>query len=276
VGALITIACVQCDFPKDEITHNPRLRFEVLDVGQGLAQMVVCNDTAIVIDCGPPEASGVIAEVYRDLGSPYVSAVIISHGHADHYGGLAGIDSGFSWSGRLLADPYTDSAILAGCLASWRDPVELKRIAANDSVTLAAGIGLRCLWPPRGLGDSIRASDELKNRYSLVFRIKHGRTLAVITSDIDSVAENTLTQGEYGSADDVIFVVPHHGSRTALSPVFYGYLRPDKAIVSCARENAYGHPSTDVLFWFAQMGVSCYVTYTNGNVAFVSNGYYWE
>jgi competence protein ComEC len=274
--ATLALACFRCGSLNDEHAFDASLQFEVLDVGQGLAQMVVRNDTAIFIDCGPSEASSVVKDVYRDLGSPYVAAIIISHGHADHYGGLQAIDNEFSWSGRLMAGPYTDSTILAGSLTSWRGPLEFKRVAANDSITLAANTSLLCLWPPDGLGDSIRTSDDLKNRYSLVFRIGYGRTSVMITSDIDSVAESALSGGKYGICDGALFVVPHHGSSTALSPVFYGYLRPEKAIISCARENDYGHPSPDVLLWFAQMGTSLFLTYMAGNVAFVSNGYYWQ
>jgi competence protein ComEC len=276
VVAILALACFRCDVLNNEHTLDRSLQFEVLDVGQGLAQMVVHNDTAILIDCGPSEASSVVKNVYRDLGSPYVAAIIISHGHTDHYGGLQAIDSEFSWSGRLMAGPYTDSALLAGSLTSWRGPLEFQQVAANDSIALAANTTLLCLWPPNGLGDSIRTSDDLKNRYSLVFQIGYGRTSVLITSDIDSVAENALSRGKYGMCNDALFVVPHHGSQTGLSPLFYGYLRPEKAVISCARENDYGHPSPDVLLWFAQMGTSLFLTYTAGNVAFVSNGYYWQ
>jgi competence protein ComEC len=276
LAVIMALAGLRCDFWNAETALDPPLQFEVLDVGQGLAQMVVRNDTAIIIDCGPPEASGAVKDAYRDLGRPYVAAIIISHGHADHYGGLQAIDGGFSWSGSLLADPYTDSAVLKGSLTSWRGPIEFNRVSANDSIALAANTFLLCLWPPPGLGDSIRDSDDLKNRYSLVFRIEYGRTSVIITSDIDSVAAGMLARGKNETCDDAILVVPHHGSQTALSPLYYGYIRPEIAIISCARENDYGHPSPDVLLWFAQMGTPLFLTYANGHVAFVSNGYYWQ
>jgi competence protein ComEC len=276
IVAIIALAWFSCDFKTSEPSFDAPLQFEVLDVGQGLAQMVVRNDTAIFIDCGSSEASSIIKEAYRDLGSPYISAIIISHEHSDHYGGLEAIDNEFSWSGCLMANPYTDSAVLSNSLSSWRGPLEFKRVAANDSMALAANTFLCCLWPPPGLGDSIRTSDDLRNRYSFVFGIRHGRTSVVITSDIDTVAEGALSQVKNGTFDDAILVVPHHGSQTGLSPLFYGYLHPEKAVISCARENDYGHPSPDVLLWFAQMGTHLFLTYTNGHIAFVSNGYYWQ
>lgn len=62
-----------------------------LDVGQGACQVIYLGDaTAIVIDCGP--SYQVLGDLLRrKLGIKRIEALILSHNHSDHTGGLPGL-----------------------------------------------------------------------------------------------------------------------------------------------------------------------------------------
>jgi competence protein ComEC len=267
---------LRCDFHGEETGTDGSLWFHVPDVGQGLAQMVTFRDTAIFFDVGPEEAGSSMQKAYRDLGKPYIGVIVISHDHLDHWGGLKAIDTAFNWSGKILVAPYEDTVTLKNALLGWTGPLTFGSITAGDSITLFENIPIRCIWPPQGLGDSVEATDDMKNRYSLVFKITRGETSALITSDIDSCSAQALSMTIGNELRSAIMVAPHHGSGAALSPLFYGYVRPQEAIISCAEYNSYGHPSKAVLIWFAQMGVQVSTTWAHATVSFGSNGYYWK
>ena len=44
-----------------------------------------------------------------------------------------------------------------------------------------------------------------------------------------------------------ILKVGHHGSKTSTSDTFVKYLSPKEAIISCGKNNKYGHPHESVL-----------------------------
>lgn len=62
-----------------------------LDVGQGACQVINLGDgSAIVIDCGPSyQVLGDLLE--RRLGIKRIEALVLSHNHSDHTGGLPGL-----------------------------------------------------------------------------------------------------------------------------------------------------------------------------------------
>ncbi|MBN1131368.1 MAG: hypothetical protein JXA71_20445 [Chitinispirillaceae bacterium] len=267
---------IKCGVPDAMQETGGTLLFDVIDVGQGLSQVAVWRDTALFFDFGPREAAASLQEEYACLGRPFIAAIAISHDHADHFGGLSTIDTSFNWSGRVMVTPYGDTALMRQSLTAWSGPLTFTRIAEGDSITLLSGITVRCLWPPSGVDSAVAATEEAKNRYSAVFKINHHEVAVLITADIDSVACRELSTRQKTAIFSPLLVVPHHGSASSLCPLFLGYVRPVMAIISCAENNPYGHPSEAVMLWLAQMGTQTAVTYRRGTISLRSNGYYWQ
>lgn len=271
-GALI----VFCGLEPADTRRPADFHFTVIDVGEGLAQMASSGETAVAFDVGPSGSFDRWKMAYDRAGRPYLDAISISHAHADHSGALSMLDSGVNWSGLLIVGPSGDTAFYRRAVSAvWRDRIRFRKIAAGDTAALLAGAVIRCLWP--SAGDTGSAADSLLvNRLSLVYRITCGRTAALITSDIDSSAEQTIAMLWQDSLSAQLLVVPHHGSAGSMNPIFYGYVAPSLAVFSCGKNNPYGHPSTDVLVWLSQMGASVMLTSTGSTCAFSSNGYYWQ
>jgi beta-lactamase superfamily II metal-dependent hydrolase len=250
--------------------------FAVFDVGEGLAQAVVSGNRAVLFDMGLPEEYPKWKEQFEGLGSPFVEAIVISHDHLDHWGGLQMLDTGLAWTGIVIVTPYEDTAFMRNSVPQWRDWIRFRTIARGDTLALLDGVALRCLWPPDTAGDSLFVNDSLKNRHSMVFLVKNGLTGALITSDIDTCAEQELSLLENSGLAAAIMVVPHHGSAGSLDPVFYGYVKPFSAFISCGSNNQYGHPSNQVLLWLSQTGIAAYQTSLEGEIIAQSNGYFYD
>ncbi len=66
-------------------------------------------------------------------------------------------------------------------------------------------------------------------------------------------------QGQGGSKVDILKVA-HHGSGYSTSSEFLAAANPTAAIISCGRNNSYGHPHTDTLQRLEDAGVPWYLT----------------
>ncbi|MBD3392836.1 MAG: hypothetical protein GF418_12085, partial [Chitinivibrionales bacterium] len=249
-------------------------RFAVLDVGQGLAQAGVRKGNAVVWDTGDSSAVRAWGDGMDRLGPPFVKAIVVSHGDMDHKGGLGRLPAGSAFSGEIVVSPYEDTASLRAFAANWTDAIRFRTVSRGDTLGYLDSVGIECIWPPDSQelgGEFLDHAD--RNRLSLCFIVSFGETRVLLTGDIDSVATKQLS-ARYGArlrADAV--VVPHHGSRGSLDPVFYGYVNPDAAMISCGIDNTYGHPAEEVIRLLAiQMSVVVYDTRFDGHVFGTSNG----
>jgi competence protein ComEC len=240
--------------------------FAVADVGQGLSQIGVQNDTAIVWDLGTLEMFNNFKELYRKLGSPYIKYIVISHSDLDHCGGLGGIDSLIRWSGIIIVRPGEDTSFLRK-LCHTPAAISFNKLSAGEQLQLFSNVQIECLWPE----NTVDSND--RNSSSFVFSLKHGRNSCLITSDIDSVAQRKIILGNRSLKTDIL-IVPHHGSSN-FSKLFFQYAFPEYAVVSCARNNAFGHPSQETLKTLMSLDAKIECTFTSGHLFFRSNYFYW-
>jgi competence protein ComEC len=268
---------IACDFaPLSRVSPQTPVQFGVFNVGEGLAQIVKADTNAIIFDMGPPEGYADWHKKFIELGKTRVSAIVLSHDHKDHWGGLQLLDTTVLWDGCIVTSPYVDTASLRDSFPLWKDRIRFRTIAAGDTLALpGGGAGARCIWPPAEGVSISTTTDDFKNRTSLVFLVIAGGTTALITSDIDSFATRQICLNESTALKADILVVPHHGSGGSLDPVFYGYVRPAVAILSYGIDNSYGHPSPSVLLWLSQTGTVVRATAIDGDCFFESNRYYW-
>jgi competence protein ComEC len=272
---LLAALLLSCSGLEQRDTLQHAVTFSVLNVGQGLSQMCSIDDRAVLFDLGDSVTDLPWQIGYQRLGSPRIEAIVISHGDRDHRGGLRFLSDSARFSGLLITNPYEDTALLKAAPVSWTSRFFCRRVSRGDTLRLLDDVTIVCLWPPATVEQA--AYEKNKNRYSLCFRIVHGNTSALISSDIDSLAMDTLADSSgYGLHSEII-VVPHHGSRGSLNARFYGYVHPEYAVISCGLHNPYNHPSDTVVKFLAlQSMVELFDTRFDGTVAGRSTGEYWE
>ena len=266
--AALPFSCSRVNGPQ-----TPEFRFMVADVGQGLSQIGIRGSTAIVWDIGPAASMDRWMSAYQSAGSPRIAALSISHTDEDHRGGLSVLPESVDFSGMVITPRGADTGLVRAESGAWKDRVRFRCIAAGDTMGGLDGVLVRCVWPD----SADTAQENAKNRFSLCFSVTFGATSLLITSDIDTVAEQELeVRLRYDLRADIL-VVPHHGSASSAGPAFFGYVRPAVAIISCeSPPNEYGFPSDEALALLALVGADVRKTYASGDIALRSNGSYWQ
>ncbi|WP_424184853.1 ComEC/Rec2 family competence protein [Actinokineospora sp. G85] len=239
------------------------------DVGQGDALVLATagEGRAVVVDAGP-EAAPVDGCLDR-LGVDRVPLVVLSHLHADHVGGLAGVLAGRAVGGI---------AVGAGRAPAWAwDQVRAEARAAGvplvrlvpGQVLRWPGLDIEVLTPQRQETGRSPDGTEINNR-SVVLRAATRAGRVLLTGDVELGAQaGLLTSGVDLRAE--VVKVPHHGSAYT-SPEFLGAIGARVALVSVGAGNRYGHPSSRTLGVLARSRVLVARTDQGGDTAVVSEG----
>ena len=207
-----------------------------LSVGQGDAALVEWPDgRRWLVDGGPPSTR--LLRYLRRKGIRHLDAVIISHPHPDHFGGLLPVSENIGIGTAFAPRPPDPGE--AGYGELWE--------------SLAAG-GAQPGFPGDPLGEGAELLHPLDgwnaggrnsvNEESLVVLIAYGARRFLFTGDIGAQAEARLA-GRTGHVD--VLKVPHHGSRTSSSRSFVAETRPLVALVSCGPGNRFGHPHREAM-----------------------------
>ena len=113
------------------------------------------------------------------------------------------------------------------------------------------------------LGDGVAA--ENLNDISLVTLFEAPGLRCLSSGDGEKAVEDAvLASGADVHAD--VFKAAHHGSSTSNTQAFLDAVRPQAVVVSCGAGNSYGHPHSEALAAFANVGAQVYRTDTEGTI----------
>ncbi len=110
------------------------------------------------------------------------------------------------------------------------------------------------------------------NAYSLVLAIDYKGFRSLLTGDIEKEEEKLLNQMLADRLHSDIIKVPHHGSKSSSTEGFVQKVNPVLAIISCGRDNRYGHPHEEIVDRYKELSVPIYNTAEDGAVMIKTDG----
>ena len=196
-----------------------RLTSEVsfVNVGQGDCTLIRHHQKVILIDTGGLTyndiANGTLIPYLRKKRIYKIDAVFITHYDYDHYGALAGLQKEYKINS--VYDYYSSY------------PVSVNGLTFNNYNTYG-----------------LTSNEENDRSLVLSFNILNKDFL--IMGDAPKWVENEI-MNDYESIPCDILKLGHHGSDTSSSDKFIQYTSPEVAIVSCGKNNKFGHPNKSVV-----------------------------
>ncbi len=199
------------------ITNLISAEVDFINVGQGDSCLIRYGTTSVLIDTG----GSIYKDIAKDTLIPFLKKkqiynldlVITTHDDYDHMGALDSLQHNF----------YVKKYVKE----TTKFPIKIGNITFQNYNNYAE-----------------YASEENDKSLVIGFSLMHKDFL--IMGDAPISIEKAI-MNEYQSVPCDILKVGHHGSKTSSCSEFISYLSPKEAIISCGKNNKYGHPNKEVL-----------------------------
>ena len=211
---------------------KPKWQLDTLDVGQGLATLIVKEGKGVLYDTGPAWQSGTGGSSMAELEIlPYLQregieleTLILSHDDNDHSGGA-----------KTILTAYPEIELIT---PSRKNYGETHRTFCFQGKQ----------WQWRGLDFKIlspaQITDRAENPQSCVILFTDGQYQILLTGDADVATERSFAE-KLGKIN--VLQVGHHGSKTSTGEFLLAQTKPDIALISSGRWNVWNFPHPTVI-----------------------------
>lgn len=248
-------------------TGTGELVVHFIDVGQGDATLIrTPSGKNILIDAGPNSSEDALKKYLDGYKIKELDYVIFTHPHEDHIGGADMILNNYKVKSVIIPDLVTNTTTFEKMLAAIeKNGCSVNTPAPGASYSVGE-IHFKILAP-------LNISEKDLNNASIVLKLTYGETSFMFTGDAEKDSEyRMLDKYNKNEFSCNVLKVGHHGSGTSSSSSFIKAVSPSVAVISCGKDNDYGHPHSETTSLFNKLNIKVYRTDKNGSVVARSDG----
>ena len=263
------------------------LAITCLDIGQGDSIVIRSpQSTVITIDGGSSSVSKAgeyrLMPYLRSQGLYRIQYAFITHADSDHYNAILEIlqqmkDGGEKggYHGRIVIEnlvlpklkKYDEIYEELWNLAKVKG-VKVHFFSKGSQLALE-DMTLTCLHPEEG--ETMEEGNT--NQNSIVLYLAFHEFDALFTGDLEQEKESYITDYFSMRSKEIdVLKVGHHGSKNASGKGMIDLLKPAVSLISCGKDNSYGHPHKEVLERLQNVGSEIYQTSIGGRIMVETDG----
>ncbi len=202
-----------------------------------------------------------IIKYIENAGYSRIDYLVATHPHADHIGSMAYVVRNFDVRSIMMPKVETGTVQYESLLKAIENKkLKIKNGRAGVNIVKTDDFTADVIAP-----DTFDAND--LNNCSLVIKLTCGKRSFLLTGD----AGKGVLNGAKDLQSDVL-KAGHHGSKTSLSRSLLEKISPDITVISCGKNNDYGHPHKEVLEMLADAHSTVYRTDKDKTVIISTDG----
>ena len=249
-----------------KVPKDSQLMISYMDVGQGDAAYIKVNGNDILIDAGPRSNSKELLEQLKAKNIDDFELVIATHPHEDHIGGMVDVFKEYEvkafYSPKITHTTKTYENLVK---AVKDEGLKTKELKSGMVIDLGEGAKFDVFTPQKSEYEEL-------NDYSPIMKLSFGDTSYLFTGDAEKLAEEEALDKYKTSLDSDVIKFGHHGSSSSSSNAFIEAVSPKYGIISCAKDNKYGHPHRETLDIIKKYNIKTFRTDTDGEIILTSDG----
>ena len=249
-----------------KVPKDSKLMISYMDVGQGDAAYIKVNGNDILIDAGPRSNSKELLEQLKAKNIDDFELVIATQPHEDHIGGMVDVFKEYEvkafYSPKITHTTKTYENLVK---AVKNEGLKTKELKGGMVIDLGEGAKFEVFTPQKSEYEEL-------NDYSPIMKLSFGDTSYLFTGDAEKLAEEEALAKYKTSLDSDVIKFGHHGSSSSSSNAFIEAVSPKYGIISCAKDNKYGHPHRETLDIIKKYNIKTFRTDTDGEIILTSDG----
>ncbi len=246
------------------LTQN-MLSLHFIDVGQGLSVLVKdSKGNELLFDAGDNKTEKSLTAYLKEWITGHLEYAVMSHMHADHIGGMDQVLTAFQVDRAMMTNETANTKTYQSMMQVLEEKKVPKETVKSGDRYQMADLKMAVISPQREKYSS-------SNDYSIVLYCSFMGTNFLLTGDAETINENDILAQKTTIKADVL-QVGHHGSNTSSGDSFIKAVAPKLAVISCGKNNSYGHPHQETMDTLKKYKVTVYRTDLDGTVVLYSNG----
>ena len=272
-GCTVEIVLGPEETVRPSVGSDNTLTVHYIDVGQADCILIECGGAFMLIDGGNRDDGQKVISYLQSCGVEELEAVVCTHAHEDHVGGLPAVLAVYP-TAQVYAPTKTYSSKVFDDFLYYVDQQRLEITIPSPGTRFAlygdeqlGGAEVTFLGPVKSYAET--------NDTSIVTRVEFYNHTFLFTGDMEVAAENDMLDywGDAQEWDVDVLKVGHHGSSTSSGYRFIYETDPEYAIVSCGKDNSYGHPHRETVKLFQDADIPMLRTDELGTILAVSDGF---
>lgn len=233
-----------------------------IDVGQGDCALIYSNGRSALIDTGTVIYANDVCQTLSKMGITEIDALMLSHLHSDHTGGVERIIEDFPIKNLILPE-----------LSTFSEGMASAQLAINSVTKLGGGVYNAIQGMNFNVGEfevtvlAAYGEEDNENNRSIFAMAEMDGVKFLFTGDAETKVEKSLLK-EGLNLDCDVLKVGHHGSSTSSSEDFLNAVKPKYAAISVGAGNSYGHPHKEILASFNKRNTQTFRTDISGDITF--------
>ena len=258
LSMILITGCSTTSTPDKEVSNNIKSQVTSIEVGQGDSTLIQNNNQTVLIDAG--HGDGYENASLNYLKEHYINtldALILTHCDADHINDAKNIIYQLNvkkiYMSSRTSSSYTYMKLL-NAIKEKKKNITVPKV--GDTFQVGAG-SIEFI----GVGEGAQNN----NDSSLCMRYDDGYHRFVFTGDAAESMEKKLNKVQCD-----VFQAGHHGSAYSNSDNLLSRMKASYVVVSCGKDNMYGHPHKEALQRFSRYDMVVYRTDELGTIRCVS------
>lgn len=249
-----------------EFAKGDAVYVHFIDVGQGSATLIQKGTTGVIIDAGEKDYGEAVTEYIKNVGITEIEVAVASHPHSDHIGGLDEVLNGIPTDKIILPELSYENTpttrVYEDLLEAIYDNGTQAEFIFDEGyhVNLDDNVTLRIIAPTE-------QSDNLNDMSLICYIDAFYSTFTVLGDAEKDELRSVYNETIYDFSADVI-AMGHHGSSTSIYKPFLNAVDADVAVISCGKDNSYGHPHKEALDYIQANAMTCLRTDESGDIIF--------